>query len=485
MNNEGEQRWDYLLIGNEPFTLAEKIDVWSPATGKRVGRVPKGGEKETKQAIAAAADAFPGWAKLPAKVRSGYLLDWADRLVKDAERLALLLCREQGKPLAEALDEIHGSADFIRWYAEEGKRAYGEIIPGSREQQRIMVLKQPVGVVGMITPWNYPAAMVARKAAPALAAGCTIVIKPARQTPQIAIALIHHLVDTGIPAGVVNVVTGSAAEIGDTLLSDHRVRKISFTGSTEVGKEIMRKAADQVKRLSLELGGNAPVIVFPDADLEKAAEAIVGNKFENCGQMCNGINVIYAHESILPALSEKITSLVRSLKVGVSTEEGVQIGPLIDAAALKRVDALVADAVERGAQLVTGGYKLEEDDLADGHFYAPTVLTGVTRDMSITQEEVFGPVAPIVSFQSEEEVLNWANDTPYGLAAYFFTRDVSRVYRVAEALQSGMVAINGTSLSVPQAPFGGIKESGTGREGGHHGLEEYLEVKYVTLTLPE
>jgi len=484
LNHGGEIRWDYLLIGGEPVTLGQKIDVWNPATGKLAGQVPKGGAKETKLAIDAAARAFPQWAKLPAKVRSGYLKDWADRIERDAKRLAGLLTLEQGKPLSEAIDEIQGSVEFIRWFAEEGKRVYGEIIPGSREQQRIMVLKQPVGVVGMITPWNYPAAMVARKAAPALAAGCSVVIKPASQTPQIAIALIHHLVDTGIPAGVVNVVTGSASEIGETMLTDHRVRKISFTGSTEVGKEIMKKAAGQVKRLSLELGGNAPVIVFPDADLAKAGQAIVDNKFENCGQMCNGINVIYAHASIQPELTKRITSLVRSLQVGPGTEQGIQVGPLIDENALSRVERLVADAVERGAQVTTGGYRMGAEGLEQGHFYAPTVLTGVTREMAITHEEVFGPVAPIVSFQSEEEVLTWANDTPYGLAAYFFTTDVSRVYRVSEALQVGMVAINSTSLSVPQAPFGGIKESGTGREGGHHGLEEYLELKYISLTLP-
>lgn len=476
--------WDYLLIGGKPLTLARKMAVWNPATGKLAGQVPNAGREETIRAIDAAAAAFPDWAKLPARERSRYLADWAERLERDAVRLASLITSEQGKPLQEAVDEIYGSADFIRWYAEEGKRAYGETIPGSRAKQRIIVMKQPVGVVGMITPWNYPAAMVARKAAPALAAGCSVVIKPASQTPQIAIALIQHLVDTGIPPGVVNVVTGFASEIGEALLTDSRVRKISFTGSTQVGKDIMRRAADQVKRLSLELGGNAPVIVFPDADLQQAAQAIISNKFENCGQMCNGINVIYAHESVLAELTERITSLVRGLRIGPGTEEGVQVGPLIDESALNRVERLVADAVKQGAQVTTGGYRLRAQGLEQGHFYAPTVLAKVTRQMAIAHEEIFGPVAPIVSFQTEEQVLDWVNDTPYGLAAYFFTKDVGRVYAISEALQFGMVAINGTSLSVPQAPFGGIKESGSGREGGHHGLEEYLELKYVALTLP-
>jgi succinate-semialdehyde dehydrogenase / glutarate-semialdehyde dehydrogenase len=485
VTNGTRDQWNHCWINGEKHSLPTALDVTNPATGEVVGRVPLGGEREARLAVDAAAQAFPLWARLPAQTRAGYLMEWAERIVRDGDVLAELLTAEQGKPLDEARDEIEGAAAFIRWYAEEGKRAYGEVIPASREQQRILVLRQPVGVAALITPWNYPAAMVARKMAPALAAGCTAVLKPARQTPLIAVALFDHLMETGLPAGAANLVTGEADAIGGAWLSDPRVRKLSFTGSTAVGKQLMRRAADQVKRLSLELGGNAPVIVFPDADLERAAEAIVANKFENAGQMCNGINVIYAHQEIADALTERIVARVRSLRVGAGTEPGVQVGPLIDENAVRRAEQLVADARENGARILTGGYRLAAGAYARGHFFAPTVLDGVTRAMAVTREEIFGPVAPIVRFASEEEVLRWANETPYGLAAYVFTRDLGRSCRMSEGLEFGMVAVNGTSLSVPQAPFGGIKESGVGREGGHHGLAEYLDVKYVTLTLPD
>ncbi|MFC4767487.1 NAD-dependent succinate-semialdehyde dehydrogenase [Effusibacillus consociatus] len=483
LDNVHKAPWNFMWIDGQKVKSANSFEVRNPATGEVIGWVPKGGEAETTQAIEAAARAFPKWSKLPAKERAHYLQDWADRILLHQQELAHLLTLEQGKPFAESMGEIAGAADFIRWYAEEGKRAYGELIPPSRTAQRILVMRQPVGVAGLITPWNFPAAMVTRKAAPALAAGCTVVLKPAKQTPQIAIALFQHLMDTGIPEGTANLVTGDAAAIGDTLLTDPRIRKISFTGSTEVGKKLMRQAADQVKRLSLELGGNAPVIVFPDADLEKAVDAIIDNKFENCGQVCNGINAIYAHIEILEQLSKKIAERVQQLKVGNGTVPGVQVGPLIDEAARQKVEALVAEAVEKGARVLTGGHRLEAGQFQDGTFYAPTVLDRVTRQMAIAHEEIFGPVAPILSFATEEEVLSYSNATPYGLAAYVFTRDVGRVFRMSEGLEFGMVAVNGTSLSVPQAPFGGIKESGTGREGGHHGLEEYLEYKYVALTL--
>jgi len=477
------EAWNYLPIGGGQVRLEETLEVADPATGQIIGLVPRGGAAETRLAIDAAAEAFPRWSSMPASRRSAYLQEWADRVERDAVSLAQLLTREQGKPLAEAQDELAGAVQFIRWYAEEGKRAYGEVIPASREQQRILVLRQPVGVAGLITPWNYPAAMVARKAAPALAAGCTIVLKPARQTPQIAIALLQHLIDTGIPAGTANLVTGDAGEIGGALLTDRRVRKISFTGSTDVGKQLMQQAAGQVKRLSLELGGNAPAIVFPDADLEQAASAILSNKFENGGQMCNGINVIYAHADVADTLGEWLAAKARSLMVGPGMQAGVQMGPLIDGSAVERMEALVANATAQGARILTGGYRMTAGELAGGNFYAPTVLADVTREMQIAHEEIFGPVAPVIVFRDEQEVLQWANDTPYGLAAYFFTRDAGRIFRFGEALQFGMVAVNGTSLSVPQAPFGGIKESGNGREGGHHGLSEYLEYKYLSLTL--
>ncbi|TVY05411.1 NAD-dependent succinate-semialdehyde dehydrogenase [Paenibacillus cremeus] len=479
------ERWNFAWVNGEPVRLAQSFEIVNPATGEQVGRAPKGGKKLTLQAIDAASEAFQTWGRTLPEERARVLHGWADRLLQHQAELALLMSLEQGKPLEEAEGEIEGSARFIRWYAEEAKRIYGETLPGSRAQQRIMVWRQPVGVVGMITPWNFPAAMVARKVAPALAAGCTVVLKPAKQTPLIAIAMFAQLIASGLPPGVANLVTGDAAAIGDTLLGDRRVRKISFTGSTEVGKRIMQKAADQVKRLSLELGGNAPVIVFADADLDLAAEAIVSNKFENCGQVCNGINVIYAQREIQAALCDKIAARVRSLKVGLGTEPGVQMGPLIDEPARAKVTQLVADAKAKGAQVITGGHCIEGAAYERGYFYAPTVLAGVTADMALTQEEIFGPVAPIASFDEEQEVLDRCNETPYGLAAYVFTRNLSRIYRMSEGLEFGMVAVNGTSLSVPQAPFGGIKESGMGREGGHHGLDEFLELKYVSLTLVE
>jgi succinate-semialdehyde dehydrogenase/glutarate-semialdehyde dehydrogenase len=485
MTADYPDEWNYLWINGERIVLPESIEVYDPATGERVGGVPKGDGETARRAVDAAAQAFRAWAELAAKERAGYLHDWADRIWRNRETLSVLISREQGKPVEEARDELEGSAEFIRWYAEEGKRIHGETIPGSRHNQRIQVWRQPVGVVGMITPWNFPAAMVARKAAPALAAGCTVVVKPARQTPLIAVALFQLLMETGLPNGVANLVTGDAAAIGNTLLSDPRVRKISFTGSTEVGKRIMQSASGSLKRLSLELGGNAPVLVFPDADLDAAAERIVGNKFENCGQVCNGINLIYAHQAIRAQLTEKIVTKVLSLKVGAGTAPGVDVGPLIDREARDRIERLVEDAKAKGARAAAGGYRLEEGDYAKGYFYAPTVLEGVQPEMILTKEEIFGPVAPILTFQTEEEAVARCNDTPYGLAAYLFTRDLNRVYRICERLEFGMIAVNGTSLSVPQAPFGGIKESGMGREGGHHGLEEFLELKYINLLLEE
>ncbi|SFK16325.1 NAD-dependent succinate-semialdehyde dehydrogenase [Brevibacillus centrosporus] len=474
---------NYAWIHGEKVFLKESMDVINPATGKPMARVPRGGKALTEQAIDAAAKAFPTWSKLPADQRAGYLLDWADRILADQERLAWLLSTEQGKPLDEARGEIYGTTVYIRWYAEEGKRAYGEIIPASRQGQRLMVFKEAIGVVGLIPPANFPSAIVANKVAPALAAGCTFVLKPAEQTPLIAIALLDHLMATGLPAGVANVVTGVAEEIGATLSADPRVRKIGFTGSTEVGKILMRQAADNVKRLTLELGGNAPVVVFPDANLEKAVDAIMGNKFENCGQVCNGINLIYAHESIRAELVEKLAEKVRSLKVGVGTEEGTQVGPMIDLSYRDKVETLVRDAVDKGAKLVVGGNRVSDEGLQDGYFYAPTLLDEVTADMELTKREIFGPVAPVLSFTDEAEVLARCNNTPYGLAAYVFTKDAARMFRMIDGLEVGNLAINGTSLANPQSPFGGVKESGIGRVGGHQGLEEYMELKYVALTL--
>lgn len=472
---------NYNWIAGEKVRFKESFNVENPATGEQIGEVPLAGEEETKKAIDAAVHAFPLWSKLPAQERSKYLFQWAENLLKNKQELAAILTEEQGKPLAEALGEIEGSATFINWYAEEAKRVAGEILPGSHRNQRIMVIRQPVGVCALITPWNFPGAMVARKVAPALAAGCTVILKPASLTPRIAIAYFEQLIATGIPPGTANLVTGHAALIGKTFLADERVRKISFTGSTEVGKKLMSQAAHQVKRLSLELGGNSPAIIFPDTNLEKVAEDIVSNKFENCGQVCNGINLIYAHCDIAAELTEKIVEKVKQFKIGQGNNLNVQVGPLIDEKAIDHLERLILDAKEKGAYVKTGGYRLKEEPR--GYFFSPTVLSQVTNEMQITKEEIFGPIAPILTFETEAEVIRRSYDTPYGLAAYLFTNDLSRAYRVSEALEAGMVAVNGTSLSVPQAPFGGIKESGIGREGGRYGLEEFLEMKYITLTI--
>jgi succinate-semialdehyde dehydrogenase/glutarate-semialdehyde dehydrogenase len=475
---------DVLYIGGQFLTASGgSIDVLNPATGEVVGRVPKGGARESRAAVAAAQNAFADWSRLTAAARADYLQRWACLIREHTEEIARLLTAEQGKPLGESREEVEGAAMFVQWYAEEGKRAYGETIPASAENKRIVVIRQPIGVAALITPWNYPATMITRKAAPALAAGCTVVIKPASQTPLTALALVRLAHEAGFPAGVINLVTGDAAEICREFMENPYVRKISFTGSTEVGKQLIRSSADQIKRLSLELGGNAPFIVFPDADLDGAVAAAVSNKFENCGQMCNGINVLYVHEDVMDAFAERFTTHVSQLKVGHGEDPDTQMGPLIDMRSLQRVHSLVSSALEAGARLLTGGHRLTDGLYQQGSFYAPTVLADVTPDMAVAKEEVFGPVAPLIPFQSEEEVLAKANATPYGLAAYVFTRDVRRVFEISERLEVGMVAVNSASLSVPQAPFGGIKESGQGREGGHFGLEEFMNLKYVSITL--
>jgi succinate-semialdehyde dehydrogenase/glutarate-semialdehyde dehydrogenase len=470
-------------IDGRSITLPKSFSVFNPATGKEIGNVPLDEGELTTQAIESAWAAFSTWSKRSAGERATYLHSWADRLIEHKRELAELLSMEQGKPMLEAKEEIEGAVEFIRWYAEEGKRIQGEVLTPLRANQRISVIRQPVGVAALITPWNYPAAMVTRKVAPALAAGCTVILKPAKETPLIAIALFEQLMATGIPAGVANLVTGEAAKIAQVLLNDHRVRKISFTGSTEVGKRLMSQAAAQVKRISLELGGNAPCIVFSDADIDLAAERIVLNKFENCGQMCNGINVVYVHETIASKLEERIIQLVKRMKVGKGSDPDVKIGPLINQRERQKVHELVLNAKQQGATLLLGGDMLEKDEFHQGAFYAPTIMNQVHQNMRCVQEEIFGPVLPILTFQTEEEVIKQVNQTSYGLAAYFFTKDHNRVHRVSEALEFGMIGVNGTSLSVPQAPFGGIKESGQGREGGTYGLEEYLELKYISTIL--
>lgn len=475
--------YNFSWINGEKIELKETIEVINPATGEAIGLVPNGGKELTLRAVDAAAQALPTWSKLTAGQRASYLLEWADRVMADKESLAQLLSLEQGKPLDEARGEIEGVAVYIRWYAEEGKRAYGEIIPASRPGQHLMVFREPIGVVGLITPANFPAAILAMKVAPALAAGCSFVLKPAEQTPMIAIALLSHLMATNLPAGVANLVTGNPEEIGCTLSADPRVRKIAFTGSTEVGKILMRQAADNVQRLLLELGGNAPVVVFPDADLDKAVNGIMSNKFENCGQVCNGINLIYVHEEVHQALLEKLTERMKALKVAAGSEPGCQIGPMIDLTYLDKVETLVKDAVTKGAKVLAGGYRIVEDGYQNGYFYAPTLLDGVNAEMELTRREIFGPIAPVLTFTDEADLVKRCNDTSYGLAGYVYTRDAARMFRLIAGLDVGNLAINGTSLANPQTPFGGVKESGIGRVGGRQGLEEYMELKYVALTL--
>lgn len=474
---------DALWINGKKMRLNKKKNVYNPATGEKIGEFSVGGEVETKLAIDAAHQAFPKWAKRPPEERNPYLYKWSKNIEKNKNELAVLLSKEQGKSLKEALGEIEGSIEILKWFMEEARRVYGEIIPSSNSGQRLMIFKEAIGVVGLITPMNFPAATVMRKVASSLAAGCTIILKPAGQTPLIALALFELLMKTDLPHGVANIVTGNSLEIGSTLMEDSRVRKISFTGSTHIGKKLMDQASSNVKRLSLELGGNTPVIVFPDAELEKAVDGILVNKFENCGQVCNGINLIYVHEDIHKEFVLKLVEKVKKINVDFGLEPGCDIGPLIDEAALQKVQSLVLDAQEKGANILIGGKQLNDEKFQKGNFYEPTVLDNVTHEMKVSHEEIFGPVAPVLTFKDESEVIKRANQTPYGLAAYVYTSDLSRINRLIEVdgLEAGSIAINGTSIAYPQAPFGGVKESGIGREGGKQGIEEYCELKYVAI----
>jgi succinate-semialdehyde dehydrogenase/glutarate-semialdehyde dehydrogenase len=458
--------------------------VINPSTGEVVGTAADAGPEEAKRAVDAAHAAFATWSELTGRERGAYLQKVWNLMRAKRDDLARLMSEEMGKPFGEAKGEVAYAMEFVAWYAEEAKRVYGETIPGTFANQRVLVLRRPVGVVAAITPWNFPVAMVTRKVAPALAAGCTVVLKPAEQTPLTAAAMFEIFHEAGIPAGVVNLVTTkNPAPVGEVFLSDPRVRKIGFTGSTEIGKLLMRASADQLKRVSLELGGHAPFIVFPDADIAKAAKDAALAKFQNCGQACVATNRIYVHESIAAEFTEAFVARVKKLKVGPGLAEGTMIGPLVEESALEKVHAHVMDAVEKGAQLLCGGQRLVEGDLAKGYFYAPTVLAGVTNEMRIAREETFGPVAPIFTFSSEEEVLAQANDSRYGLAAYVYTRDVGRIFRFAERLEYGLIGVNEPFPGVAQAPFGGVKESGMGREGGRHGIEEFLELKTVAIQI--
>jgi succinate-semialdehyde dehydrogenase / glutarate-semialdehyde dehydrogenase len=453
-------------------------DVTDKATGETIAKVPDLGKDETRRAIEAAKSAMPEWSRRTAKERSGILRRWFDLIIEHQDELAELLSREQGKPLAEAKGEITYGAGFVEFFAEQAKRIYGETIPSPKPDGRILVLKQPIGVVAAITPWNFPNAMITRKVTPALAAGCTAVVKPAEATPLSALALAKLGAEAGIPAGVLNIVTGSDPKpIGKEMCEHPDVRMITFTGSTAVGKTLLRQAAGTVKKTSMELGGNAPLIVFDDADLERAVAAAMACKFRNAGQTCVCANRMFVQAGIYDAFVERLVKETEALKVGSGLEDGVEIGPLINEAAVEKVEAHIADAQGHGAKVETGGARHERG----GTFFTPTVLSGVTSTMRVACEETFGPVAALIRFDSENEVIHLANDTRFGLASYFFARDVNRVWRVAEALEYGIVGINEGVVSSELAPFGGVKESGLGREGSHHGIEEFVEMKYVYL----
>ncbi|WP_087971968.1 NAD-dependent succinate-semialdehyde dehydrogenase [Oceanobacillus rekensis] len=454
------------------------IDVFNPANGEKITSIALGGKKEASAAVDAAYEAFKEWSERTAYERSNLLMKWHDLIEEELEELARTMTMEQGKPLKEAKGEIIYANSFISWYAEEGKRIYGETIPSSSRNKRILVHKQPVGVIAAITPWNFPAAMITRKVAPALSAGCTAVVKPASATPLTAIKLGELALKAGIPEGVLTILPGDSGEISDAWMEDTRVRKISFTGSTEVGKLLMEKSAATVKKISLELGGHAPLIVMEDADLDKAVEGAVGSKFRNAGQTCVCSNRIYVHENIVDVFNEKFKEKVAELKIGNGLEEGVDVGPLIDKDAFEKVNKHIQDALDQGAELLYGGKCYEE---GNGFFVEPTVIANISDDMLCMNEETFGPLAPVSTFTSEDEVIKRANNSAYGLAAYLFTENISKAVRVGEKLEYGIVGINDGLPSTAQAPFGGFKESGIGREGGHQGMDEYLEVKYFSI----
>nr|WP_275585069.1 NAD-dependent succinate-semialdehyde dehydrogenase [Peribacillus deserti] len=453
----------------------------NPATGEVVGSVPSGGRAEARAAVDAAFEAFKSWSRKTAGERSALLMKWFELIEAHTVEIAEIMTKEQGKPLKEAMGEVTYANSFISWYAEEGKRVYGQTIPASHPNKRILVQKQPVGVIAAITPWNFPAAMITRKVGPALAAGCTAVVKPAEQTPLTAMKMVELAYEVGIPKEVLQVVTGDAAEIGDAWMEDTRVRKISFTGSTEVGKLLMRNAAQTVKKLSLELGGHAPFIVMEDADLEQAVQGLIASKFRNAGQTCVCANRVYVQEGIAEEFSRKFAEAASKLKVGNGLDEGTDIGPLIDEQAIEKVNKHIHDAIEKGGTVIYGGDTQEIS--GSGYFVQPAVISGATDEMLCMSEETFGPLAPIASFKTADEAVERANNTIYGLAAYVFTKDLSQAFKMTEELEYGIVGLNDGLPSVAQAPFGGYKQSGLGREGGHFGIEEYLETKYVSIGL--
>jgi succinate-semialdehyde dehydrogenase / glutarate-semialdehyde dehydrogenase len=453
--------------------------VYDPANGDIVGEAPNGSAEDAVLAINAADAAFKAWAGTPAAKRAAILRKTGDLLLSREERISRLITLEAGKLLRASRREVSTAANFIYWYAEEGRRSYGEWIPDPLPDRRLITIRQPVGVVAVITPWNFPAYMIARTAAAALAAGCTVIVKPSKQTTLTGLAVARAFVDAGIPAGVFNLVTGDPNAIGKAFLDDARVRKISFTGSIEIGKQLMSGAAKNVKRVTLELGGNAPFIVLSDADCEKAIEGLMSAKFGNAGQMCIAPNRVFVHSSLLDTFLERVSLRVAQLKVGNGLDPATDLGPLINRAAVQKVESHVNDAIDKGARVLVGGRKLTEGALASGSFYSPTVLADVTSNMRITQEETFGPVAPVIAFEDDDEVIQRANNTHYGLAAYLYTRDLNKAIRIAERLEFGLIGINDTRIATVEGPFGGFKQSGIGREGGHEGLASFLETKEI------
>lgn len=455
----------------------QHINVNNPATNEILGNVPKMGAAETRRAIDAADHALPAWRALTAKERSTLLRRWFELIMENQDDLARLMTLEQGKPLAEAKGEIAYAASFIEWFAEEGKRVYGVIIPGHQPDKRLLVIKQPIGVTAAITPWNFPCAMITRKVAPALAAGCTMVIKPASQTPFSALALAELATRAGIPKGVLSVVTGSAVQIGAELTSNPIIRKLSFTGSTQIGRQLMAECAQDIKKVSLELGGNSPFIVFEDADLDAAVEGALTSKYRNAGQTCVCANRLYIHDSVYDSFADKLKAAVAKLRLGNGLDEGITTGPLIDDHAVLKVQEHIADAVSKGARVIAGG----QPHVLGGTYFEPTILVDVPKNALVAREETFGPLAPLFRFTDEADVIAQANDTEFGLAAYFFARDLSRVFRVAEALEYGIIGVNTGIISTETAPFGGMKASGLGREGSKYGIDDYLEIKYICL----
>ncbi len=455
----------------------EVINVTNPANGQVVATVPRMGRAETERAILASAIAQKQWKTFTAAARAAILKRWFDLIKLHTEDLAQILTAEQGKPLAESRGEVNYGASFIEWFAEEAKRVYGEVIPATSNDRKLLVIKQPIGVTAAITPWNFPIAMITRKAAPALAAGCSMIIKPAEQTPLSAIALAVLAEEAGVPSGVLQVITGKAREIGAVMTESPIVTKLSFTGSTEVGRVLMRQCADTIKKLSLELGGNAPFIVFDDADLDAAVEGAMISKFRNAGQTCVCANRLFVQDSVFDAFAAKLAAKVSALKVGDGTADDVTQGPLIDIAAIEKVESHIKDALSKGAKLLQGGKR----HALGNSFFEPTVLADMSVDSLIFSEETFGPVAPLFRFKTDDEVIELANRTEFGLASYFYSRDIGRIWRVAEALEYGMVGVNTGMISTEVAPFGGVKQSGLGREGSHHGIDDYLEIKYIAM----